>query len=453
MQRVESILRDVLLQERAQNESWNESYTKYIKTIGRLCERLLLPRIHRGEQETLPMNSPRCHIRALSGEGRTDILPFEVMAPPWFAPDGEWATSTSNWCGPFGTLPKDGSLIHGTHELPPDGQYELVIVPANADVIPLSRPDLDLSGPRKPSANPKTVLPILITLYQICYGTVSLYRARGDQIDLYGYTAFGLTVIPYVIMAIINLLTQLLSNDYPDLYMIQSLEMDEAIRRGGRFEGVVGTLRQTEVNDSSGPLDHESTQNSWKVATNSTDRESESITLQNTRSAQRLTITKRAQSENAPQILVPCCSMYVRHKHRRQKLLFYGVSPYDIYIYLFSRDILGVVLTTYAPLFINGVAIAINGGISHFQHGSRSTPVQRGFALTWMIFNGFYGQWGQWFLDIGSLYFAGSRDTNRIQGMFHMVGVCVTFFTPAIGGMVLAGIEMSRYGSCTRLAS
>ena len=425
-----------------------------------------LQKDHRREQQSYPMDSSLSHSQDLYGEAPTGILPFKVMAPPWFNPNGEWASSTKDWCGPFGTLEEHGRLIHGVHKLPPNDQYEFVIVPANADIIPLSRPDIDLSGPSRPSASPKSPLSILITLYQICYGTVSLYRARGDQIDLYGYTAFGLTVIPYVVMAIINLLAQLLSNDYPELYMIHSSEMDEATRRGGHFEGVVGALHHaedTEVDGSTATSDQENDRKLWKVAANSEDRETELFTLEHTQGPQRLTVSKTPETENTSHVHLPCCSIYMARPKQRHKL-FNRVSPSDFLQYSLDRrirdtirgpilDDWGLLLITYAPLLVNGIAIAINGSISRFRNGSRSTRLQRGFALLWMIFNGFYGQYGQWFLDTCSRNFPGLRDKSRVEGILNVVVLWIAFFTPAIGGMVLAGIEMSRYGSCTRLAS
>jgi hypothetical protein len=42
---------------------------------------------------------------------------------------------------------------------------------------------------------------ILIGLFQAVWAVVTLYKVRGDQLDLYGYAAFGLTVAPYAFMS------------------------------------------------------------------------------------------------------------------------------------------------------------------------------------------------------------------------------------------------------------
>jgi hypothetical protein len=59
-------------------------------------------------------------------------------------------------------------------------------------------------------------------------GAVTLYRSRGDQIERYGYAAYGLTVIPCLVMTIVNLLAQIAAADYPTVYIVSSPEMEKA---------------------------------------------------------------------------------------------------------------------------------------------------------------------------------------------------------------------------------
>ncbi|KAK3934875.1 hypothetical protein QBC46DRAFT_347178 [Diplogelasinospora grovesii] len=82
----------------------------------------------------------------------------------------------------------------------------------------------------------------ITAIFQLGNGAVTQYRPRGDQIERYGYATFGLTVIPYLVMTVVNLLAQIASTDYPNVYMVGSPEMEEARGRGGVFDGVVGNL-------------------------------------------------------------------------------------------------------------------------------------------------------------------------------------------------------------------
>ncbi len=127
----------------------------------------------------------------------------------------------------------DHRKVYGICQLP-EG-YALSIVPPEAQVdehqcngkVPCN---IELSS----SYNlPK----VLTAIFQTLYASATLYRVRGDQIQRYGYAAFGLTVAPYLVMSIINLASTVLTPDYSSMYLIGSEAMDEAGRReGSRFE-------------------------------------------------------------------------------------------------------------------------------------------------------------------------------------------------------------------------
>ena len=85
---------------------------------------------------------------------------------------------------------------------------------------------------------------ILFSLIQTVSGGYSLYKARGSQIDRYGFAAFGLTVLPYMIVSIINFIASLLSAEYETVYMVHSTMMDEMVSRGGIVDGIVGSLEE-----------------------------------------------------------------------------------------------------------------------------------------------------------------------------------------------------------------
>jgi len=83
---------------------------------------------------------------------------------------------------------------------------------------------------------------VLVGLVQLLFGLVTLYRARGDQIDLYGYAAFGLTVAPYAIVSVMNSAAALVTPQYPVLHLVHSPDMDEAARDGGDFTRVLASI-------------------------------------------------------------------------------------------------------------------------------------------------------------------------------------------------------------------
>ena len=91
---------------------------------------------------------------------------------------------------------------------------------------------------------------VLFSIGQTVSGGYALYKARGPQIERYGFAAFGLTVIPYILISIVNFFGALLTSEYETIFLVHSSIMDEMIERGGRSDGVVGTMHPpTDVTD------------------------------------------------------------------------------------------------------------------------------------------------------------------------------------------------------------
>jgi len=127
----------------------------------------------------------------------------------------------------------------------PEG-YRLAVVPGDADFE-------DFNGT---VSSDYSVLKMCVALGQAIFGTATLYQARGDQITQYGFAAFGLTVAPYVIMSLVNLIGNAITPDYAAMYLVHSPIMDEALQRirndhaaedraegqACTFDGVIGSL-------------------------------------------------------------------------------------------------------------------------------------------------------------------------------------------------------------------
>ena len=83
---------------------------------------------------------------------------------------------------------------------------------------------------------------MIVSIAQVTFSSVTLYNARGDQLKRYGYAAFSLTVVPYLVMSIVNLLGNLSAADFPAIYLVHSPELDEAKTQGGEFDSVIGRV-------------------------------------------------------------------------------------------------------------------------------------------------------------------------------------------------------------------
>ena len=120
--------------------------------------------------------------------------------------------------------------VHGRCIIPRG--YRLVELPTN---VPLK----SSSDARLQLAYTYNIPKVLVGLFQVIWGSVTLYQARGDQIATYGYASFGLSVIPYIFMSAVNIASALVTPEYQTLYLVHSPDMDEFKTN---FDGVVASL-------------------------------------------------------------------------------------------------------------------------------------------------------------------------------------------------------------------
>lgn len=87
-----------------------------------------------------------------------------------------------------------------------------------------------------------SIVKALFGLFQALSGILTLYHARGDQLQRYGYGAFSLSVVPYVFMSIVNFAATILCPTYPTMYLVHTPDLDQAEFEGGSFDGIIAQL-------------------------------------------------------------------------------------------------------------------------------------------------------------------------------------------------------------------
>lgn len=186
---------------------------------------------------------------------------------------------------------------------------------------------------------------ILAALIQLLYASATMYQSRGDQVDWYGYSTFGLTVAPYAWMSFVNLCANLMCPDYPSMYLVGSKEMttlshDLKREHEQRFDGVVGSEAMTKLpHDLKGEHEQRFDGVVGTLTDDSYNRCVESV-------------RKR------------------RSRWERTEILF--------------RSILFTGLAASVP-------IAIIGSISRFQSGSHSTATQQISVSIWLLYGVYFG--------------------------------------------------------------
>lgn len=192
--------------------------------------------------------------------------------------------------------------IHGRMELPPGYCWSEL---KNDDEYLLPEEDTKINLSRSNSW-----LQTAVSIAQLVFSSVTLYRARGSQIDRYGYAAFGLSVFPYTLMSLINLAGTMILGEYPFMYVLNTTVLKESARReGAMFDGYVGHLANKEVKEKQG--DEYTAAFLWTES-----------------SAPRVSGT----SENGCEILVVC----VDGTRRRFKLTPPSLSNLPLQIYKFA---------------------------------------------------------------------------------------------------------------------
>jgi hypothetical protein len=93
-------------------------------------------------------------------------------------------------------------------------------------------------------SNSQSLVKSIVAIFHVLFSCVTLYRTRGNQIQLYGYAAFWLTVTPYAVMSLINTIANILTPNYPIVSMVRTPKMtaSEAEEAGGKFEGIIANV-------------------------------------------------------------------------------------------------------------------------------------------------------------------------------------------------------------------
>jgi len=130
--------------------------------------------------------------------------------------------------------------IHGKDKPLPDGYHWVIPSPVLcrglADGI-IERETIHI-------AKSQSYLKMATSVVQLVLSSITLYRSRGSQLDRYGYAAFGLSVLPYTFMSLVNFIYVGVVGEYPALTMLQTETLQEANRRvGGKISGEIGTLK------------------------------------------------------------------------------------------------------------------------------------------------------------------------------------------------------------------
>jgi hypothetical protein len=483
------------------------AFLVFVSTCGSLTYRWVKVQGTRPVGTEIELNSP-------------NELAIEVYSPTWtYDRSRFWfyldSTETPGW---------KGRAIHGHCRLPPG--YQLAVLPHDAVISASLRtgqdPDIQHPDPlpdfwespnsvwiRNTVSSSYSLPKGIVAIAQVLYATTTLYRARGDQIAQYGYAAFGLTVIPYTLMSIVNLVGTLVTPEYPALYMLVSDVMAEASRRpGARFEGAVGSVcpaaaaaeEEEDVELFSGTfIAGEDGRMRWRrirhaaaLVSTGTQRDGQIQPNEVTPLDEAQQNGESQHGEEAPRDECP-----LRHEETQQDegtqqneetqrggeaQQGEDTQPDEYIIVNDSRNTLRIPSCSnfartnpFIPkgdgtdgysrwlltiIFIySAIVISILGGLSHFR-SANSTRAQRVWTMTWLAFGITVGcaRDQQIAGYLGTFILLLIRTKNSL-GRSWAIGASVIFTiislmfgAPAVGGFVTVGQMVQAYGKCIRIS-
>ncbi|EAQ87254.1 predicted protein [Chaetomium globosum CBS 148.51] len=337
--------------------------------------------------------------------------------------------------------------FHGKALLPYG--YDWVDVHAEAKIswAESNRPDDRwVVGPPPDISSQYNWIQSLIAIFQVGSAGLTLYRSRGDQIERFGYAAYGLTVVPYLIMSVVNLMAQIATADYPNVYMVANEEMEEARKRGGVFDGVVGRLESAAGADDAEELVYD---------VKPRDPPGPDGAVQ--------TLLARVSGSDVHPPLIACTKAHgdFLSEAPERDIIVPAYSPVELYsspspkpwFVLAQKWRVGDFIL---PLLLSGLSLVVIGALTKFDSG-RSTTDQRGWILSWVV----VGIAGGWHVDSLTLCFnmfakvgLGGPSLLRVTVVLTLLGgglfilLAGLFCVPAIGGFVVVAGMLRETGIC-----
>jgi hypothetical protein len=320
--------------------------------------------------------------------------------------------------------------------LPPSAKF------AN-DPIPPPQPILKrvanvITRPFRPRVNDQIViatsynfLKSCISIGQLLFAISTLWLARGDQVQVFGYAAFGLTVAPYAWMSLVNLLGNAMCPGYPARYVVESWSLKMLREEVGRQDCATEFM----IKGTVGEITPESEREVCSLYCKMIEKLFEETCLKKYLDYKLERITKLA----GPLVVDGKAVRGVRI------ITLPGLPGRSATLLQRLSHFIGIT----APIIIIGV-------ISRFSNGD-SALYQRVWVMMWVVFGSLLGP------AFSSTVESSVESRNpivsehrpelrplrsRLPEIVMAYIYLVLYATPAIGGFVVAGQTFLQYGRC-----
>ncbi|KAF2793919.1 hypothetical protein K505DRAFT_417451 [Melanomma pulvis-pyrius CBS 109.77] len=305
----------------------------------------------------------------------------------------------------------------------------------------------------------------LAALVQAILAIQTLYQTRGDQIKRYGFASFGLTVAPYAIMSLVNLLGALSRPEYDAVYLVGSpIMIEERRRKGldGYYDGVVGEVLEA---DSGQNLANDfSEENNFVVKSSvrflsvNKDMYARFNATPDTEEDVLVRITKpdsRHVALDGVSLFVPSTPPFAYHRadetpiaHPQPRRISFDTFKWPSK--LLPRSTRFIKRSRWLAFFISLAPILLIQTLSGFKAGTSSTTAQQALTMLWLA-------WGSAIGYLVARFEVKDTIGDKVEGQTQIWSIlrsAIWFLVlgwPAVAGWVVVGKMLKEYGRCVKL--
>ena len=293
--------------------------------------------------------------------------------------------------------------------------------------------------------HPPGVSNVLLSTFQILFACFTLYFTPSDQIPRWGYAAYGLSVFPYALMSLMNVLCAGFVGSYPCGQLLRTHILEEALRRPQQEEqwlidGMIGKTKVAPNPQHAEGKGYVATKMALQMAQAETQILEVTVTRGGHDYIKKFAYVRPPVRRNSSQQGNGDAQVY-EYEFKISALRYNGVAQKEDFVK--HAHISGIEIAAIIPLFCIAMCApyCLIYGLTKFR-AHESTLYERAIMMTWLAAD----QFSSLFVLIGWLVWKRHHDIIP-QGVQY--GVMILLMLPGMAGIAMVAkmfLEDNRFG-------